>query len=749
MNKAGCFRGGKRIDPRPRNQIKRVVTCGPSTPKILQLNIEGLTANKISVISQLAFRHKVLVILLQDTHCISTDKLVIPNFTLAGSILNRKHGIATFVHNNLSWTLADQSPDGSAIEWICINADGVKIVNIYKPPTERLTPTAIPVFTHPCLYAGDFNCQHTDWGYNYTSQDGECLADWASKNTLALLYNPKDVPSFFSGRWKSGTNPDLAFASTGLHSWNLDRCILEVFPRSQHRPSLIRSTKVMASVPNEPYKRWNFRKANWERYSSITDKLAQDLPSPDSSCVDKAYQSFCSAIFAAAKISVPRGRRNNFHPCWDAECENLYQSFLGASQGGASSTAASALLARLDEKRKERWSETVSNIDFTHSSRLAWNTINNLTGRSRHLHRPCPIPANLIATQLVKNGIYKTKNREAARLVYKEVSELWKIPTPADKGISGDFSLAEFVSALKLLKPGKAPGPDSICPEFILYAGMVFKSWLNKFLSSCMRQLKLPKIWRRALVVAIPKPMKPPEDPKSYRPISLLCIPFKILERLIYTRVEPIIDPLLPQEQAGFRRKRSTVDQVTLLTQEIEDSFLAKRKAGAVFVDLTAAYDTVWHRGLTCKLLRLLPDRHMVALIVELIKNRSFTLTNGNGSKSRLRRLRNGVPQGSVLAPLLFNIYTYDLPTTTARKFAYADDLAILFTAENWQTLERTLTQDMEILSSYLHKWKLKLNTSKTVSAAFHLPTKNPNVSSRLLSKDVSYLFLLHQPTLV
>ena len=106
----------------------------------------------------------------------------------------------------------------------------------------------------------------------------------------------------------------------------------------------------------------------------------------------------------------------------------------------------------------------------------------------------------------------------------------------------------------------------------------------------------------RAKVVAIPKPKKPLDDPKSYRPISLLCIPFKIIERLIYTRIEKIIDPLLPQEQAGFRHGRSTADQVTLLTQEIEDSFSAKQKAGAVFVDLTAAYDTVWHRGLTCNL---------------------------------------------------------------------------------------------------------------------------------------------------
>jgi len=158
--------------------------------------------------------------------------------------------------------------------------------------------------------------------------------------------------------------------------------------------------------------------------------------------------------------------------------------------------------------------------------------------------------------------------------------------------------------------------------------------------------------------------------PKSYRPISLLCVPFNILERLIYARVDPFIDPLLPREQGGFRHGRSTADQVTLLTQDIDDSFSAKKKAGAVFVDLTAAYDSVWHRGLTCKLMRLLPDRHMHRMIMEMVGNRSFTLTTGNGKRSRLRRLKKGVPQGSVLAPLLFNTYICGLPTTVSRKYA-------------------------------------------------------------------------------
>ena len=112
----------------------------------------------------------------------------------------------------------------------------------------------------------------------------------------------------------------------------------------------------------------------------------------------------------------------------------------------------------------------------------------------------------------------------------------------------------------------------------------------------------------------------------------------------------------------------------------------------------------------------------MVRMIIELVRNRSFTLTTGDSKPSRLHRLKEDVPQESVLAPLLFNIYTYDLPSMISRKFSYADDLALLHSFGNWKDLEGTLiSQDMSTLSAYLQTWRLKLSHTKTVTAVFHL----------------------------
>lgn len=165
-----------------------------------------------------------------------------------------------------------------------------------------------------------------------------------------------------------------------------------------------------------------------------------------------------------------------------------------------------------------------------------------------------------------------------------------------------------------------------------------------------MKTSILPKIWREAKVIAILKPNKPASNPHNYRPISLLSTAYKLFERLLLARIEPIIDKVLPVEQAGFRENRSCCDQVLTFTTYVENGYQSKIKSGAVFLDLSAAYDTVWKNDLLFKLSKILKCKGILRLIDQMLSNRKFKVVL-NGKESHFKYLQNSLPQGSVLAP--------------------------------------------------------------------------------------------------
>ena len=188
--------------------------------------------------------------------------------------------------------------------------------------------------------------------------------------------------------------------------------------------------------------------------------------------------------------------------------------------------------------------------------------------------------------------------------------------------MSDAFTLEEVETALKSLKNGKAPGNDNVHTEFLKNLSHEAISWLQAFLSTCMTTSRIPSKWKTAKVIAILKPKKPADDPKSYRPISLLSHLYKLLERLILERINNTVEEKLPTTQAGFRKGKSTTDQVVRLVNDIEAAFQENHKFGAVFVDLTAAYDTVWHRGLYLKTLQIIQDVRLVKFIMLLVQDR-------------------------------------------------------------------------------------------------------------------------------
>ena len=213
------------------------------------------------------------------------------------------------------------------------------------------------------------------------------------------------------------------------------------------------------------------------------------------------------------------------------------------------------------------------------------------------------------------------------------------------------FSEGEYNKEVAALKNNKGAGRDDILVEQLKHLGPKAHKWRLTMLNICFMENKIPTIWRQSKIIAILKPGKDFSIPKNYRPISLLCHTYKLYERMILNRIAPAIEQHLIKEQAGFRSGKSCTSQLLNLTQQEEDMI-----TGTAFVDLSAAYDTVNHRLLIQKLYNTTLHSQLCRVIQNLLSDRRFYVELNN-ERSRWRIQKNGLPQGSVLSPTLFNIY--------------------------------------------------------------------------------------------
>lgn len=238
----------------------------------------------------------------------------------------------------------------------------------------------------------------------------------------------------------------------------------------------------------------------------------------------------------------------------------------------------------------------------------------------------------------------------------------------------------------------KSSGIDGI-PNIILKH---IPEWMISFFTIIFNNLLnyrlFPSIWKKAKVIAILKKGKDPTDISNYRPISLLSNIGKIFEMLINDAIVEFCNNhnIIPDNQYGFRHKHSTIHAINKLTSDICWALNDKKYVGACLIDLEKAFDSVWLNGLIYKLEIKGFPRHLIQLIHSMINERSFVTFLGNNTSTRSFNIGNGLQQGTINAPILFNIYTTDVLTLfnslnedRIQTIAYADDL-ILYQTDAW-----------------------------------------------------------------
>ncbi|CAG7733752.1 unnamed protein product, partial [Allacma fusca] len=266
------------------------------------------------------------------------------------------------------------------------------------------------------------------------------------------------------------------------------------------------------------------------------------------------------------------------------------------------------------------------------------------------------------------------------------------------------------------LNPKKSAGVDKISPRILKELSKKGIVMLTYIFNACFRLEYVPQSFKIAKIIMLKKPDKAEEKVESYRPISILPAISKLFEKLLLKRLKPLAR--IPDHQFGFCNQHSTIEQVHRVAAIIEKAFEEKKYCSAAFLDVAQAFDRVWHEGLQSKLAEILPGNY-VYFLKSYITGRAFRVFHGDAISTQ-HPINARVPQGSVLGPILYLIYTADIPTTEETETAtFADDTAILSVHPSQAQATENLQKALDGISRWADQWKIKLNEQKSTHVTF------------------------------
>ena len=274
---------------------------------------------------------------------------------------------------------------------------------------------------------------------------------------------------------------------------------------------------------------------------------------------------------------------------------------------------------------------------------------------------------------------------------------------------------SEVEDILITLNPSKASGPDLINPRLLKSSATIIKYPLCKLFNLSLEKAIYPIQWKKANVTPVYKCDKP-NDIKNYRPISLLSVISKVMERCIYKHVHNHLlrHKIITSNQSGFTKGDSAVNQLVNITNEFGKALDNGKEIRVVFCDISKAFDRVWHKGLLFKLKKAGISGNLLDWFKNYLDGRHQRVVI-NGCASEWLPITAGVPQGSILGPLLFILFINDIVSDIEAEIKlFADDTSLFIVVDNPRNAADILNADLDRIHKWSEQWLVKFNPKKT-----------------------------------
>lgn len=754
--------------------------------KILLINANSLIAlSRRHFLDSLLNDKKPDIVLVSETKLKPRFKLSFRNYKVVRSdrIDSPGGGCAIIIKENIKFEIS-KIENINILEYCSIiitnsiNHKKLRICSIYNKKGEQdISADLSTIFSASqntdIIVGGDFNARNTAWGDTAVNKSGKVVKEWLDK--YDARFNVSHIPTLHPTRENSFLDFFIINNSLNIEYSNNHPLYLKTFPYDSDHMGVELIITNQKMTQTTPVLRFDYTNTDVMKFRRHIDTLMQqnhldtNRNLTNDEIVNATYR-YNTIMKKAIDVAVPvitvkeRGliKLNDITIKLIAMKKQLRKALYRNGD-----TTLKPFIKHLDVLIKEQikithdeyWQKRFSSIKV---DRDTFKNVKNLAGIKRTYDIPILVVNGVLLNDtkekvdvLASNfaSIHRQNNNmgdphftstveDCARqfsiplplFQFNEQMNSLKTSIPPQLHTTYEqfMDLNDLNSILKSRNNKKSAGNDIVPMYLLKKIPDSLKKYLVVLFNNIYNNSFIPPSWKESYVMPIVKPFKNPQSPDSYRPISLLPNVSKVYEEFIYKKVLTHIDTndIYRPFQFGFRKSHSTNHALCIFTSDITSQLNKRIGTIAASLDTEKAFDTAWRKGIIYKMKNTYYfTDHLCSVIHNYLQDRTFKVKSGE-IISNMESADEGVPQGSILGPVLFNLFTMDIPSPSnddTKILAYADDILIYSSSSRLCRANKNVNEYLKIYKKFTDKWKLRVNANKCEVIKFHNQFSYPN----------------------